>query len=147
MNILDAAIADITKKPTYGSKQYEEWVKQDDFLEFLQKTPHFEEIPLYLSNAYSFLFGVFVPSYLVNPPDATDINRWNFMHTSSWGIFATESTVSISPPLDGTGSSTLDQGEQIIFVRKFDGRREQKSYIEILPRLTHAFQTASCPRT
>jgi hypothetical protein len=53
--------------------------------------------------------------------------------------------VSLSPPLDHTGSRTLDRGEQIVFARRFDGRQEQQSYIEISPRLTHPFDLHYVP--
>jgi hypothetical protein len=40
----------------------------------------------------------------------------------------------IAPPLQDTGSKTLDQGEQLVFARFFEGRLGKKNYIEILQK-------------
>jgi hypothetical protein len=71
-----------------------------------------------------------------------DLDYWNCNPFSSWGIsisYGKHPKVALSPPLDHTGSKTLDRGEQILFAREFDGRQEQPSYIEISQKLTHAF--------
>jgi hypothetical protein len=84
----------------------------------------------------------------VTPPDTDDLDRWSCDPFSGWGITITgggRSKVSLSPPLDHTGSTTLDRGEQIVFARRFDGRQEQQSYIEISPRLVHPFDLHYVP--
>jgi len=53
--------------------------------------------------------------------------------------FSEPRAVWISPPLDHTGSKTLNQGEQLVFSRNFDGRFGKKSYYEILQKFTHLF--------
>jgi hypothetical protein len=51
----------------------------------------------------------------------------------------------ISPPLESAGSSTLAHGEQLVFARDFDGRLEDRSYIECAQRLTHSFDLHYVP--
>lgn len=148
MDILTTRVAALSKKPKFGSDEYKKWVEQDDFVEFLRAVPSLDEILLYALAAHAFLYSVLVPTRLVTPPDTADLDRWSCDPFSGWGITVTgggRSRVFLSPPLDHTGSRTLDRGEQIIFARRFDGRQEQQSYIEISPRLTHPFDLHYVP--
>jgi hypothetical protein len=143
MDNLTTRVATLSKKPKFGSDEYKKWVEQDDFVQFLRGVPGLDEMILYASAAHAFLYSVIVPTRLVTPPDTDDLDRWSCTPFSCWwGITVTSgprSKVFLSPPLDHTGSATLDRGEQIVFARRFDGRQEQQSYIEISPRLTHPF--------
>lgn len=148
MGILTTRVATLSKKPEFGSNEYTKWVEQDDFVQFLQAVPSLDEMVLYASAAHAFLYSVLVPTRLVTPPDTDDLDRWSCDPFSGWGITVTgggRSKVYLSPPLNHTGSKTLDRGEQIIFARRFDGRQEQQSYIEISPRLTHPFDLHYVP--
>lgn len=145
MDILIGQLDRLSHKPEYGSKEYKNWVEQDDFVRFLQAIPGATDIILYASVPYfTFIYGVLVPERLVTPPDVDDLDHWNYNPSFSWGITLNYGNgklkkVSLSPPLDHTGSKTLDRGEQIVFARQFDGRQEQRSYIEISQKLTHTF--------
>jgi hypothetical protein len=143
MDILIKQLARLSHKPDNGSEKYKNWVEQDDFVHFLQAIPSATDIILYASVPYfTFIYGVLVPERLVTPPDIDDLHHWSCNPFSSWGItisYGARRRVSLSPPLDHTGSKTLDSGEQIVFTRKFDGRQEQRSYIEVSQKLTHAF--------
>jgi hypothetical protein len=148
MGILTTRAATLAKKPEFGSDEYKRWVEQADFVQFLRGLPSLDEMVLYASAAHVFLYGVLVPTRLVTPPDTDDLDRWRCDPFSGWGITITgggRPKVSLSPPLDHTGSTTLDRGEQIIFARRFDGRQDQQSYIEISPRLTHPFDLHYVP--
>ena len=145
MDILIEQLGRLSHKPEYGSEEYKNWVKQDDFLRFLQVIPGATDVILYASvSHFTFIYGVLVPRRLVTPPDVDDLDHWNCHPSSSWGITLSYGKrklkkVSLSPPLDHTSSKTLDRGEQIVFTRQFDGRQEQRSYIEISQKLTHTF--------
>lgn len=148
MDILTTHIATLSRKPEFSSDEYKKWVEQADFIQFLQTLPNLDEVPLYVSAPYVFLYSVLVPTRLVTPPDIDDLDQWSCTPFSGWGITVTGGSrprVFLSPPLDHTGSKTLDCGEQIIFARRFDGRQEQQSYIEISPRLTHPFDLHYVP--
>jgi hypothetical protein len=131
MKILIKQLDHFSRKPELGSREYENWLEQDDFVRFLQGLPSSTNALLYASvSYYTFVYGVLVP------------DNWSCNPFSSWGITIApgeEEKVFISPPLDHTDSKTLDQGEQIVYARQFDGRQEQRSYIEISQKLTHAF--------
>lgn len=143
MDILIEQLDRLSHKPEYGSEEYKNWVEQDDFVRFLQAIPSATDVILYASVPYfTFIYGVLVPERLVTPPDINDLDHWNCNPFSSWGVtisYGKRKKVSLSPPLDHTGSKTLDRGEQIVFARQFDGRQEQRSYMEVSQKLTHAF--------
>lgn len=143
MDIFIEQLTHLSHKPEYGSEEYKNWVGQDDFVHFLQAIPSAADIILYASVPYfTFIYGVLVPERSVTPPDIDDLDNWNCNPFSSWGIaisYGEQKKVSLSPPLDHTGSKTIHRGEQIVFARQFDGRQEQRSYIEVSQKLTHAF--------
>ena len=142
MNFLLEQLARLSHKPEYGSEEYKRWVQQKDFVQFLQATSEATDVILYASAPFTFIFGVLVPKRLVTPPDIDDLEHWNCNPFSSWGLtisYGKGGKVSLSPPLDHTGSKTLDRGEQIVFAREFEGRQEQRSYIEVSQKLIHVF--------
>ncbi|MBU2053853.1 MAG: hypothetical protein ABIJ35_04950 [Acidobacteriota bacterium] len=142
MNDLTKLLYHLSQKPVYGSEEYRDWIKQDDFVRFLQMLPNLNEIILYASVPYTFIYAVLVPERLVTPPKVDDLDHWSCNPFSSWGVTigpGKRAKISLSPPLDYTSSKTLDRGEQIVFARRFDGRQEHSSYIEISQKLTHAF--------
>jgi hypothetical protein len=143
METLIKQLNQLSHKPEYGSEEYKNWIEQNDFLCFLQTIPTATDIILYASvSYYTFLFGVLVPEHLVTPPDIKDLDDWGCNPFALWGItisYGKRKKVSLSSPLSHTHSKVLDRGEQIVFAREFDGRQEQRSYIEISQKLAHVF--------
>ena len=142
MDDLTKLLDHLLQKPVYGSDEYRDWIRQDDFVRILQMLPNLNDIILYASTPYAFIYGVLVPERLVTPPKVGDLDQWSCNPFSSWGVTigpGKPPKISLSPPLDHTSSKTLDRGEQIVFARRFDGRQEHSSYIEISQKLTHAF--------
>lgn len=143
MDSLIEQLERLSHKPEYGSEEYKNWIEQDDFVRFLQTIPGMTDAILYASVRYStFIYGVLIPERFVTPPDIDDLDHWSCNPFSSWGItisYGKRRKIWLSPPLDHTGSRTLNRGEQIVFAREFDGRQEERSYIEISQKLTHAF--------
>ena len=81
-----------------------------------------------------------VPSKYVTPPNIDDLMSWNCNAYSGWGVVTSyhpTPSIAISEPLNGTGSETLDKGEQLIFAREFEGRVGEKHYFEILQKFLH----------
>ena len=79
------------------------------------------------------------PANLVDPPDTEDLLRWNCNADSSWGIShgGDRRSIWISPPLEYTGSDTIDKGEQFVFNRFFAGRLGDKNYFEVCQKFVH----------
>jgi hypothetical protein len=148
MDTLTTFFSNLTKKPKFASAEYKKWIEQDDFVHFLQVIPKLDKWILYGSVDDLYLYSVLVPTRLVNPPNIVDIKSWSCNPFSSWGITiagAGWSKISLSPPLHDSGSKTIEQGEQIVFARTFEGKQEQKSYFEISQRLTHSLELHYVP--
>src|SRR6202163_1704378 len=103
-------------------KAYEVWLEQEDALSLLEANPHQDDFVVFASLMHAFVHAVLVPDSLVSPPNIEDLMSWNFNAHTSWGISYASSdppSISVSPPLDHTGSNTIDQGEQLVFSRSF----------------------------
>jgi len=123
-------------------EDFDIWLEMGSALEFLRDNNQQDEFVVYASNHSAFIHAILVPASSLSPPDLDDLMSWSCNPTSSWGIavrFSEPRSVWISPPLDHTGSQTLDNGEQLVFARHFDGRTGKKRYYEILQKFTHLF--------
>jgi hypothetical protein len=121
---------------------FDAWLKQDDAVAFLKDNAQEGEFVVYASFPCMYLHSVLVPTSAVNPPDVEDLMNWNCNAGSSWGIettFSEPQSICIVPPLDHTGTKSLDGGEQLVFMRSFEGRLGKKGYCEILQKFTHVF--------
>jgi len=131
----------ISRAPS-EKKVFDAWLKLHDAVSFLKDNAREDEFVVYASAQSAFMHAILVPSASVTPPDIEDLKTWNLNPSSSWGIettFSKPPSISIAPPLSYTGSKTLDNGEQLVFVRNFEGRLGKKGYCEILQKFTHVF--------
>lgn len=120
--------------------QIDAWLESEDVDGLLREHAVSDEVILYAALPHAFLHTILVPRRLVSPPDVEDLMSWNCGASSSWGIttrYSNPPETYISPPLDHTGSKTLDQGEQLVFARFFEGYVSDKNYYELLQRFIH----------
>lgn len=147
MTTATKALKEISTPPT-AQNTFDEWLNMKDAINFLKTNAQQDEIAVYAVMQHTFLHAVLVPASLLDPPNIEDLLSWNCNAYSSWGIeigHSTPPSVSISPPLNGTGSNTLDHGEQLVFARSFEGRIEEKHYCEILQKLVHVLNIHFLP--
>ena len=126
--------------PAPSSKdEYDAWLRADDAIAFLKSNIHENELVVYSGLWRRFIHGVLVPANLVDSPDAEDLLHWNCNADSAWGIShgGDPRSIWISPPLEHTGSDTIDQGEQFVFNRFFLGRLGEKNYFEVSQKFVH----------
>jgi hypothetical protein len=129
-------------EPPDDEEAYAKWLETRDALQFLRQNCHETEFVAYATNDTSFIHSVLVPTSLVSPPDYNDISQWHCDPTSCWGIdvrLSEPRDVWIAPPLNHTGTQTLNAGEQLIFRRRFEGLHGKKGYFEILQKFLHVF--------
>lgn len=121
---------------------FDSWLGMNSALDLLRENAMEDDFVVYASDRSTYIHAVLAPASLLNPPDVEDLMAWNSTPTSSWGVnvqYSESRKVWITPPLDHTGSKTVDRGEQLIFARDFDGRSGKKWYFEILQKFTHMF--------
>lgn len=127
-------------QPPSEKARFNAWLELADALAFLKGNVQDDEFVVYAIMQHTYLHAVLVPSSAVDPPNVEDLLSWNCSAYSGWGVVFASSpqpSVSISPPLDGTGSSTLDKVEQLVFARSFEGRLGGEDYHEILQKFLH----------
>src|ERR1043165_4340731 len=128
MNRVVNELARISTPPEKDA-DFNSWLELADAFQFLKDNLSSEEFVVYAGLAHTFIHAIPVPASLLDPPDIEDLMSWNFNASSSWGISYTYSppSVSIAPPLENTGSKTIDKGEQLVFARYFEGRIGNKN--------------------
>ena len=132
----------MSKIPIHGTVDYEQWLEQKDFLQFLLDTSN-GDVPLYVSYKGTYIYSVFLPQNCLRGNYIDDLMKWNCGPDSSWGYSYSYGkkegaiNISLSPPFDSSGSKLLKNATPITFLRSFEGRIGQKSYIEVLQLLTH----------
>jgi len=134
-------LIDISDAPS-EKEAFDAWLKMDDAVAFLKDNAQEGEFVVYASLPCMYLHSVLVPTSSVSPPDVEDLMKWSCNAGSSWGIettFSKPHSICIVPPLDHTGTKSLDGGEQLVFIRSFEGRLGEKGYCEILQKFTHVF--------
>ena len=142
---LAAEFLGMSRVPARGSAEFASWIEQRDFLAMLARNARDPNVVLYASILPGpYVHSVLVPLKHLRPVDRDDLRQWNDCRPySSWSISWSQASggksarVRLSPPLGNSGSKTIDQAEQIVFARHFDGRQEEQSYIEIAQTLTH----------
>jgi hypothetical protein len=135
------ALKELSTAPSEDAP-FNKWLEFKEIVAFLKTNARQNEFVVYATIQHAFMHAIAVPMSLVNPPNVEDLMLWNCTATSSWGVCTTFSeprSISISPPLDHTGSKTLDQGEQLVFSRRFEGRVGRKNYYEVLQKFVHLF--------
>lgn len=137
------ALVRIAPKPDRQSPEYATWIKQQAFLGFLRAERQRDETVLYAGLTHCFLYGIAVPSSAVTPVDVDDVPGWSCNPFSSWGLChgyregSLERQMSIGPPLSSNGSKTLELAAQLLFIREFDGHRDDRTYVELSQKVAH----------
>lgn len=129
----------ISEAPKYGSEDYKKWLKQKEFLQFLLDAS-IGEVPLYLSFQGTYIYSVLLTQNCLKGDYTDDLLQWQCAPDSTWGVWlkaGKEQNFSISLPFDSAGSKLLKKATPITFLRSFEGKVGQKSYIEIYQLLTH----------
>ncbi|MCC6351505.1 MAG: hypothetical protein IT202_03245 [Fimbriimonadaceae bacterium] len=102
-------------------------------VKFLEANDTSSEFVLYAGLNDVFLHSILVPNSLLSPPDEEDVMSWSAnpfdLWTYSEGGNPTRRV--LCPPLHSCRSRTLEQGEQFVFGRTFDGALGSRTYYEL----------------
>lgn len=138
-------IAQISTVPAYNTAEYEVWINQESSLSLIKNNKENEDVILYLSAPHHFIHTALIPIVPMTPPNVDDLMQWEGNPYDCWGItehYPKEDNqppkVEFSSPLDDNSSKILSRGEQMVFMRSFDGRLENRKYCEISQKLVHA---------
>jgi hypothetical protein len=140
MNDVVKRLRAITTAPPREGGAFDSWLEQKDVFAFLKDNLSDQELILYASLPFTFIYSIAVPEGSLEPLDINDLMGWGANPWSSWSIsisLGEPAEIEIIPPLENVSSKVLAGGEQLIFARRFDGKQEQKNYYEVLQKLTH----------
>jgi hypothetical protein len=136
------AVRKFSERPQDG-EAFTAWLELRDAVDFLKNLDTSNETVLYASMRHVFIHTVLVPDSALNPVDTADLMRWDCNPSSGWGVsysFGAAGDIWLDPPLDGCRSKTLEQGEQLVFTRSFEGRLGDRAYFEILQKLSQVLE-------
>ena len=135
-------LAQLSIPPETGTTNYEQWIQQRNFFQFLLNT-RIGEIPLYASHQHTYIYSLFLPINALKGDYVDELMKWDAGPNSSWGYGYSfgkrgkPKKVRVYPPLDSTGTSLLKGATPITFWRYFEGRKGRKGYVDINQFLTH----------
>jgi hypothetical protein len=127
----------LAQEPT-TNEDFDRWIRQDEVMSFLEDDMNDDHILLYVSLPHFFLHAVLVPKVdVIQESTWEELEHWNLSVDSTWGIASCADELSLCEPLEHTGSTIIDQGEKLLFLRDFDGIDRGKCYLEMNQRLCH----------
>ena len=126
-------------------EQYGRWISQEDIVHFLDDEANDEYVIIYASLPHVFLHAVFVPAIEIDDETVHDLLNWGCTPFSSWGLACSSDDAWIGSPLDGSGSKTLESGEQLLFGRSFEGGPDEDTYFEFNQKMVHVLDVHFVP--
>ena len=121
--------------------EYSTWIKADEHLDLLQENAQEDELIIYCSGDYTFIYTVVVSEDNVYPLDQDDLLRWSGNPSSPRAGYAygfEKDDVWIERTDYPSGSKTLEGAKSLVFVRDFQGLKENNaSYYEIQQEYSH----------
>lgn len=123
--------------PPSDDAELRAWLSMESSIAFLSGNAQSDSVILHLSAGHMFVVSALVRTAAISPPDWDDLGRWTMDPFSSWSVWSSQKEAGIEPPLAGDDSKTIAAGEQLVFMRSFEGVPERGTYVEILQKLVH----------
>ena len=121
--------------------EYSTWIKAAGHLDLLHGNAQEDELIIYCSGDYTFIYTVVVSKDNVYPLDQDDLLRWSGNPSSPRAGYAygfEKDDVWIERTDYPSGSKTLEGAKSLVFVRDFRGLKENNaSYYEIQQEYSH----------
>lgn len=132
--------------PEVGTDEFNEWWQDqnNDAMKFLHQNAGDDWCVIYLGSDKMLIHGVLVPEQALKPLDTDDrdtpddLLKWQYNPYHSWRVTSCDSDTWIEAPLADSGSKTLKNGEQLVFVRDYEDASDNQSHVEILQKFTHS---------
>lgn len=113
------------------------WIQQKEIIHFLEQEIDDENIIVYASLPYAFIHAVLIPNVDLKESIVEDLLAWDSNPFSTWSLVASSEDAWIEGPLEGNHSKILSEGEQILFIRRFEGVDSHQRYFEIGQKISH----------
>ena len=117
------------------------WVQAGTHIEFLIANALSQEMVVYASAEYSFIYSMAVPESLLEPLDKDDLMKWRIspnVSTASYVSGGGREGIWVERGGSGAGSKILAQGTRLIYGRTFEGwSGEDRNYFELSQEYAH----------
>lgn len=117
------------------------WVKADEHIRFLKENTFSQEVIIYASPEFSYIYCMAVPDQLIEPLDKDDLMKWSvnpFTSAASYVWGGGRDDVWVERGDSGTGSTILSKGTHLIYGRTFEGwSGADRSYFELSQEYAH----------
>jgi len=130
------SVSPITKEPV-NEGDFKTWIEQREVIPFLEREIEDKDIIIYASLPFAFIHAVLVQNVRLEKETIDDLLLWDSNPFSTWGLVASSEDAWIEGPLKGNQSKILREGEQIIFIRGFEGVDTLRRYYEIEQKISH----------
>jgi hypothetical protein len=140
-------IQTLSNAPTRIDGAFDNWILQVDTPVFLKDNASAEETIIRLSADHTFFQAIVVPEADVDAADHKELREWDLMH-DRWGLnysWSEPGTIWLEAPFESDRIKPYRNAEPLTVHRTFEGYEKDKSYFEILQKLTHSFDLHYVP--
>ena len=120
---------------------YANWIKADGHLSLLRENAVEDELIIYAAGDYTFVHAAVVSNDGLSPIDANDLLGWScnpYDPVASYVTGGGREDTWIERGMDAHGVKTLDDAQQLVFGRTFEGwTGDDRTYYEILQEYAH----------
>jgi len=120
---------------------FDEWIRAGRHLNYLKRNAKCDELIIYASGPYTFIHTVAVPSEALASEDPQGLLNWSGSPFTSIATYVSgggRDAMWIERRKDSRGSSALNAGVDLVFVRTFEGwSGPDGTYVEINQEYTH----------
>lgn len=123
------------------AKLFAEWIEAEAHLDFLRQNARADEVVIYASGEYTFIYSIAIPNERLTPLDQNDLLNWSLNLYNSIASYVSgggRKGVWVERGLSGTGTKTLENATQLIFGRTFEGwTGPGRTYYELHQEYAH----------
>ncbi|MDP7668425.1 MAG: hypothetical protein QF738_10230 [Rhodospirillales bacterium] len=120
---------------------YATWIEAGGHLSLLRENAVQDEVIVYASGEYTFVHAAVVPNDKLSPIDQNDLLDWScspYTTIASYVSGGGRQGIWIERSMRTSGSETLDDAQQLVFGRTFEGwAGDDRTYLEILQEYAH----------
>ena len=120
---------------------FDEWIRARQHLDYLQKNAKCDELIIYASGPYTFIYSIAVPSDALTSEALEGLLNWSanpYTSIASYVWRGGHDTMWIERRKGHRGSPALDAGVDLVFARTFEGwSGPDRTYVEVNQEYSH----------
>jgi len=140
MNIYDISLLlSLTEEPK-DPEDFLAWIQQNDVVHYLTQEILEDDIIVFASLPHVFIHSVLVPVIELTKSTIDELIEWRHSPDSTWSYLISSDEIWIEKPLASSGSSILNDSEQIIYNRSFEGYDAKSNYFDLNQKISQVLE-------